>query len=558
MALQNFVDYIGPRITAAWLNAVDKLKFTVFDDADTKVEARAALTADLPLEVYNGGTASRTPAGALQSLQVGGVQTAEEAAEGVVPTDYSYPPGDVRRYGAVGDGVTDDYTAIQAALDTGHPVVFQPVTYYIGAGLTWDIDYGVIHANGAKITTDQDVIGLKIGNLGSGNRVWGPRIYGNLHLLNTGTSTKQGILLNQVYEGWFEISASYWEIGIELAANATGCVYTAIYPGRVWDCNYGIYLHPTGSGWVNENNFYGGRLTTSTGTTKQWLFYMPDSGSPYGRPDNNKIYGPSFESTGTLEGYYYDGGVQNVLFSPRGEGGTNTVGKFYIAASAICAEIMWPYSQFLGSETAYQTIFDYGMESKIFALDQMYFQQRSSGTTTALFIGRSDANGNATPTVHFKDAYSGSQASQVLKLETGYGAVAASALAYLVDGTNMGSVVTYYTPSGLSYECILAHTSAAADEPGVGANWQTYWKLLKERFLIGSSNWAAGQAYVAAVSRFKVNGLGQITKQTHRTGVASPGTATANYVGELFVNTTGGTAWIAKAVGTGTDWIQIG
>jgi hypothetical protein len=198
------------------------------------------------------------------------------------------------------------------------------------------------------------------------------------------------------------------------------------------------------------------------------------------------------------------------------------------------------------------------MESKIFALDQMYFQQRSSGTTTALFIGRSDANGNATPTVHFKDAYSGSQASQVLKLETGYGAVAASALAYLVDGTNMGSVVTYYTPSGLSYECILAHTSAAADEPGVGANWQTYWKLLKERFLIGSSNWAAGQAYVAAVSRFKVNGLGQITKQTHRTGVASPGTATANYVGELFVNTTGGTAWIAKAVGTGTDWIQIG
>jgi hypothetical protein len=433
--------------------------------------------------------------------------------------------------------------------------VFQPVTYYIGAGLTWDIDYGVIHANGAKITTDQDVIGLKIGNLGSGNRVWGPRIYGNLHLLNTGTSTKQGILLNQVYEGWFEISASYWEIGIELAANATGCVYTAIYPGRVWDCNYGIYLHPTGSGWVNENNFYGGRLTTSTGTTKQWLFYMPDSGSTYGQPDNNKIYGPSFESTGTLEGYYYDGGVQNVLFSPRGEGGTNTVGKFYIAASAICAEIMWPYSQFLGSETAYQTIFDNGMESKIFALDQMYFQQRSSGTTTALYIGRSDANGNAVPTVQFTDAYSGSQPSQVLKLEAGRGV---DANAYFVEGVAMGSVVTYYTPQGLSYECILAHTSAAADEPGVGANWQTYWRLRKERYLIGSSNWAVGQAYVAATSKFKVAGTGQVTKQTHRTGVASPGTATANYVGELFVNTTGGTAWIAKAVGTGTDWIQIG
>ena len=554
MALQNYVDYVGPKIKAAWLNAVDKLKFTVFDDADTKVEARAALTADLPLEVYNGGTASRTPAGALQSLQVGGVQTAEEAAEGVVPTDYSYPPGDVRRYGAVGDGLTDDYVAIQAALDTGHPVIFQPVTYYVETGLTWDIDYGVIHANGAKITTDQDVIGFQVGILGSNNRVWGPRIYGNLHLLNTGTSTKQGFLLNQVYEGWLEISATDWEVGIELAANATGCVYNAIYPGRIWNCNYGIYLHPTASGWVNENNFYGGRFSTSTGATKQWLFYMPDSGSTYGRPDNNKIYGPSFEPTGNLQGYYYDGGVQNVLFSPRGEGGTHAVGKFYIADTAICAEIMWPYSQFLGSETAYQSIFDNGMESKIFALDQMYFQQKSSGTTTALYIGRSDANGNATPTVQFTDAYSGSQPSQVLKLETGRGADAA---AYLLEGVAMGSVVTYYTPLGLSYECILAHTSAAADEPGVGANWQTYWRLRKERYLIGSSNWSAGQGYVAAATKFKVNGLGQITTQYIHQQNSSP-TVDANYIGELHVDTNANKLYFAYRVGNGAgDWKLI-
>lgn len=44
-------------------------------------------------------------------------QTAAEAAAGVTPTNYAYPPGDLRRYGAVGDGVTDDTAAIQAAIN---------------------------------------------------------------------------------------------------------------------------------------------------------------------------------------------------------------------------------------------------------------------------------------------------------------------------------------------------------------------------------------------------------------------------------------------------------
>jgi len=28
-----------------------------------------------------------------------------------------------------------------------------------------------------------------------------------------------------------------------------------------------------------------------------------------------------------------------------------------------------------------------------------------------------------------------------------------------------------------AYKCILNHTSTANDEPGVGANWTTYWSL---------------------------------------------------------------------------------
>lgn len=43
-------------------------------------------------------------------------RTAAEIAASVTPTDYFYPPGDVRRYGAVGNGSADDTTAITNAL----------------------------------------------------------------------------------------------------------------------------------------------------------------------------------------------------------------------------------------------------------------------------------------------------------------------------------------------------------------------------------------------------------------------------------------------------------
>lgn len=52
--------------------------------------------------------------------------------------------------------------------------------------------------------------------------------------------------------------------------------------------------------------------------------------------------------------------------------------------------------------------------------------------------------------------------------------------AYAVrDGVRNGSPAS-------SYRCILAHTSGASTEPGVGAIWATYWKLLAEKGATGS------------------------------------------------------------------------
>lgn len=69
-------------------------------------------------------------------------RTATEIAQSVTPTAYQYEPGNVLRYGATGNGVTDDTTAIQNAVKAmnGGEVYFPDGTYMItriGVQGTW-------------------------------------------------------------------------------------------------------------------------------------------------------------------------------------------------------------------------------------------------------------------------------------------------------------------------------------------------------------------------------------------------------------------------------------
>lgn len=77
----------------------------------------AALVAYNPAQVYSSGIG--------QFLNYLHSQVAEEAAASIVPTNYAFLPGDVRRYGAVVGNVTDCTAAIQTAINT----LIREITY---------------------------------------------------------------------------------------------------------------------------------------------------------------------------------------------------------------------------------------------------------------------------------------------------------------------------------------------------------------------------------------------------------------------------------------------
>lgn len=85
-------------------------------------------------------------------------QTAAEITAGVTPTNYAYPAGHAFRYGAVGDGSTDDNTAIANAISTGHDLT----------GPSWDEGYiFAITGNISGFADHQKITGLRFKKKGA-------------------------------------------------------------------------------------------------------------------------------------------------------------------------------------------------------------------------------------------------------------------------------------------------------------------------------------------------------------------------------------------------------
>ena len=201
-------------------------------------------------------------------------RTAQEISAGVTPSNYGYAPGDVRRYGAVGDNVTDDLTAFNSALSAtpdGGVVSMGTLTYRLSAVWTFPNTRIriTVEGNGALIRADHTGHGI---DLTAQNEAYGGHILRNFVVYGpnvsypmsagelAGTSTGAGIKIGSSADtsnaaaGYntvlFNVEARNFYQGLYMRAGMLGKYFGL----RARYNQVGVYVD---GGQANSNDFFG-------------------------------------------------------------------------------------------------------------------------------------------------------------------------------------------------------------------------------------------------------------------------------------------------------------
>ena len=225
----------------------------------------------------------------------------------------------VQWFGALGDNATDDSAGINAAATSAaasgtgslRPILYFPTSigYHTESAVTVGAGVDVIMEGPIRYTGDGTA--LIIGASDAYN------VNGNFKL-NVIRATQSawaegsvGIKMYNCYTSKIEITeASQFQEGIQFIGDAYGFVYNEVTLLSIRDNKIGIKLtNGVETGWANENNFYGGRFTSSAGTnlTVSRNAIVITSGHAYYN-NNNHFYKPSFE----LNNAHLEGGATSV------------------------------------------------------------------------------------------------------------------------------------------------------------------------------------------------------------------------------------------------------
>lgn len=220
-------------------------------------------------------------------------------------------------YGAVGDGVTDDTAAIQAAFDaadagmeTGNDVtVIAPFgEYLVSAPLTVSSGLDMGQATfrytgtgtaltvGALTTTTARktyVLPRLVCVVNSDNKAWSAVPIQGARLMNMNGCEVHSMFIQHFDEGMI------------LEGNVAGFVHTEVHPGTLWANRKQIVLRPNNGGWVNSNNIIGGRAQINNRpdvSANGWgILDDPEAcalileATDSSGPNNNNFYGTSIE-----------------------------------------------------------------------------------------------------------------------------------------------------------------------------------------------------------------------------------------------------------------------
>jgi len=200
----------------------------------------------------------------------------------------------VTDFGAVGDGVTDDSAAIQAAINTGKVVYIPDGTYAFATGLT-NPDLVPIYGPGKLKFTGSGENAITFGNT-STFHLNDTTMPSNIWLERSTTDwTDQfsGIVLDNAFEMSLTVHIDGFYHGLKLRGTSSGCNYNKIFIDSIEQCQSNIVLHASTSGNVNQSTFIGGRINNDSSTSSANDIYgvemINDSG--------NKINGHQFINT---------------------------------------------------------------------------------------------------------------------------------------------------------------------------------------------------------------------------------------------------------------------
>jgi hypothetical protein len=257
----------------------------------------------------------------------------------------------VRDFGAVGDGSTDDTTALNdaaaAAAAAGAVLVLRPgKSFKITGTVAFLCD---VDGRGATISTTSTALSpaVRIGTTSGLTRkltMFLPKIVTTGKTLATWSGSDIGLEIRSIYESEIHIPhVKYFSTGVRLTSNGTrGCVYNTLFLGHLENNKVNLHLLPADTdGWVNQNTFIGGRLShdsslegTNVSGVRQILIEGVVGASDH--PNHNVFLNPSVEGDAPEYHIEFKGGHRNLLFQPRIEATTPKV-YFNQASAGIAA-----------------------------------------------------------------------------------------------------------------------------------------------------------------------------------------------------------------------------
>lgn len=253
------------------------------------------------------------------------------------------------KYGAVGDGVADDTTAVVACFAAANALrkvglggnIWRP-----GATVVMEGDYNLaslaapidvscnVEASGSTLTAP-DAYGwivLRVGHSTDAMELHNAKIRLPDVQKAAPTSFTPGSVgvrvINLNHSDLVFGRIIYFETAQEYVGWDAGTAYNRIFPGWTDLCKVAYYFHPLGTGWVNQNTFTGGGITQSPNafggndTRRSGYRHIVMDGGTINTIHSNMFVGTSFE--GDYSEFYLDlhNAAYNTFLGNRFEQGT--------------------------------------------------------------------------------------------------------------------------------------------------------------------------------------------------------------------------------------------